>query len=245
MNEAPPRPGPSARPCAPLPASERTEPSASATVRTRKLFESLTYKKRPSASAASARGLLNDAPARTPSAQPATPLPARVDTNPLPTSTARTAWFKVSATYRVPVAPPMASPLGALKRALAPLPSRKPVTPGAPASVATAALAAPGESTLRSTWLPRSATKSAPLPFSVSAPHAHATEVGEENFAAAAGPSPHAAKPLPASVATPPPAARKRKTWLLVSANATRPSAATSTSPRAVPSCATKGGPST
>jgi 4-hydroxy-tetrahydrodipicolinate reductase len=96
-------------------------------------------------------GLVKRATAHAPSAPPAVPLPARVDTAPSG-ATARIAWLFMSVTNATPEAP-TTTEKGALKRAALPTPPAKPAAPARPASVRTKPVGA----TVRTVCAPESA----------------------------------------------------------------------------------------
>ena len=124
-------PYPFTDPATALPASVLTRP-AEVTSRTRLLKKSATNTL-PEAETASPRGELKLLAAPTPSAKPATPLPASVDTAPLG-DTKRILWFPVSATTEAPLGQAATPSRELEKAAAAPTPSAHPTT-APPASV--------------------------------------------------------------------------------------------------------------
>ena len=126
----------SAAPRPPLPASVTTAHVAGATRRMRSppAPNSATTSE-PEGARAMPAGLVKRAAAHAPSALPAVPLPARVDTAPSG-ATARSAWFCMSVTNATPAAP-TTTEKGALKRAVLPTPSANPEAPARPARVTT------------------------------------------------------------------------------------------------------------
>jgi hypothetical protein len=145
-------PTPSMPPATPLPASVATTPYAIVTMRSRWPSISATYRAAPAASTARPQGVLKVAKVPGPSAPPAAPVPATVDTTP-PASN-RILLLEESATYTAPVAPTTATDAGRLKVALSAGPSAAPTAP-VPANELTAPVAT---NTTRSALLPWSAT---------------------------------------------------------------------------------------
>ena len=150
--KAAPAPVPSAYAATPPPASVVTAPLASEMARTALDSVSATKSEAPSGDTETPESPLNLAPVPNPSAAPAVEPPAIVVTTPAGV-TRRTRLFPRSATYTCAPDGATASPHGARKAALVPVPSANAPAPE-PASVITL----PASVTARSRLLPVSAT---------------------------------------------------------------------------------------
>ena len=126
---------PSNAPTAPLPARVLTAPDVGFTTRMRKFPLSETHRSPVAGSSASPHGLLNNAAAPVPSAQPAAPDPAKLVTEREARSSLRIFWLFESAIKSVAPAESSATPKGALNPAKKRTPSALPVEK--PASVLT------------------------------------------------------------------------------------------------------------
>mmetsp|Transcript_36206 Transcript_36206/g.84853 ORF Transcript_36206/g.84853 Transcript_36206/m.84853 type:complete len:206 (-) Transcript_36206:2669-3286(-) len=188
-------PIPSADPGDPQePATVVTIPESVSTPRIQSLLMSATSARAPVGVIAMEVGVLNDADAPLPFANPAIPDPAKVVTSPVESMILRTLWPPASVTRATRPSGEVAIPKGVLKSALMPVPSVESMFP-LPATVVTLKFVPSSRrSSRRIRWLLLSAISTADPSEVIARP------AGCENIAVEAGPSAYPCAGLPARV---------------------------------------------